>query len=211
MARVALALLNTTLLAASLFMNPAQAAGDPDAGQAKAAVCAACHGIDGNSQFPQWPKIAGQHEDYLERQTRMIRDQQRDAPQMYPIVMNLGDQDIADLAAWYSSQTVSPGVADEALVPTGRRLYHGGDRERGIPACMACHGPTGAGVPAKGWPMLRGQHAQYTADRLRRYRDGQTNGPRDANSAIMAAIAKNLTDEEIEALASYVEGLHPAE
>lgn len=191
--------------------NLALAAGDPQAGQAKAAVCSACHGMDGNSQIPQWPKIAGQHEDYIARQTRMVRDQQRVVPQMYPIVMNLSDQDIADIAAWYASQTITPGVADDALVETGSKLYHGGDRARGIPACMACHGPAGLGVPGIGWPMVRAQHAAYTADRLRRYRNGEVNGPKDANSAIMAAIAKQLSDAEIEALASYIEGLHPAE
>jgi cytochrome c553 len=167
--------------------------------------------MDGNSQIAQWPKIAGQHADYLARQTRMVRDQQRNVPQMYPIVMNLSDQDIADIAAWYASQTIKPGVADEALVETGRTLFHGGDIDRGIPACMACHGPAGNGIPGTGWPMLRAQHATYTADRLRRYRNGETNGPDDGNSATMVAIAAGLTDAEIEALASYIEGLHAAE
>lgn len=207
MLRIATALLILFIAAP----NDAVAAGDPQAGQAKAAVCSACHGMDGNSQIAQWPKIAGQHEDYLARQTRMVRDQQRNVPQMYPIVMNLSDQDIADISAWYASQTISPGVADEALVETGSSLYHGGDRARGIPACMACHGPAGYGIPGTGWPMVRAQHATYTADRLRRYRSGEVNGPNDANSAIMAAIAKQLTDAEIEALASYIEGLHAAD
>lgn len=207
MLRIALALVVLGITAT----NSAIAAGDPEAGQAKAAVCAACHGMDGNSQIVQWPKIAGQHEDYLARQTRMVRDQQRNVPQMYPIVMNLSDQDIADISAWYASQTIKPGVADDALVETGRALFHGGDIDRGIPACMACHGPTGNGIPGTGWPMLRAQHATYTADRLRRYRSGENNGPDDANSATMVAIAAGLTDAEIEALASYIEGLHAAE
>jgi len=193
-----------------LVASTAWAAGDPEAGQSKAAVCAACHGMDGNSQIAQWPKIAGQHADYIARQTRMVREQQRDVPQMYPVVMNLSDEDIDDIAAWYASQTVKPGVAAEELVETGRALYHAGDRERGIPACMACHGPVGNGIPGTGWPMLRAQHAEYTADRLRRYRSGETNAD-DANSVIMAAIAGNLEDDEIEALASYIEGLHAAE
>lgn len=207
MLRIALALVVLGITAT----NSATAAGDPEAGQAKAAVCAACHGMDGNSQIAQWPKIAGQHEDYLARQTRMVRDQQRNVPQMYPMVMNLSDEDIADISAWYASQTIKPGVADDALVETGRTLYHGGDVDRGIPACMACHGPVGNGIPGTGWPMVRAQHATYTADRLRRYRSGETNGPDDANSATMVAIAAGLTDAEIEALASYIEGLHAAE
>ncbi|MDT8439737.1 MAG: c-type cytochrome [Wenzhouxiangellaceae bacterium] len=201
-------MLRLVILLAALASSSAIAAGDPQAGQAKAGVCAACHGMDGNSQVAQWPKLAGQLEDYLARQTRMVRDQQRNVPQMYPIVMNLGDQDIDDIAAWYASQTIKPGVADEALLDAGSTLYHGGDRARGIPACMACHGPTGSGIPAAGFPMVRAQHATYTADRLRRYRNGEANGGNDPYSPIMVAIAGTLTDADIEAVASYIEGLH---
>src|SRR6056297_2102339 len=196
---------------ATLFSASAMAAGDPEAGQSKASVCAACHGMDGNSQVAQWPKIAGQHEDYLARQTRMVRDQQRDVPQMYPIVMNLSDEDIADISAWYASQTVKPGVADESLVEQGRTLYHGGNPDSGVPSCMGCHGPTGSGIPGAGYPMVRGQHATYTAARLRRYRDGETNGDEDAKSKIMVGVAENLIASEIEAVSSYIEGLHRAE
>jgi len=203
-------MLRLTIALLALLPVAVSAAGDPEAGQSKAGVCAACHGMDGNSQVPQWPKIAGQHADYLARQTRMVREQQRAVPQMYPIVMNLSDQDIDDLAAWYASQTVKPGVADEALVERGRKIYHAGNPESGVPACMACHGPTGAGIPGTGFPMLRGQHATYSADRLRRYQAGEVNGPSDPYSAIMVAVARNLTAEEIEAVASYIEGLHAA-
>jgi len=195
-----------------LILAPALALadGDPSAGQSKAGVCAACHGMDGNSQIAQWPKIAGQHFDYLARQTRMVRDQQRNVAQMYPIVMNLSDQDIDDISAWYASQEIKPGVADEALVELGRSLYHGGNHETGVPACMACHGPTGAGIPGSGYPALHGQHATYTADRLRRYRAGEVNGGDDPYSQIMAGVSANLSDAEIEAVASYLEGLHAA-
>jgi len=193
----------------TLFTAAAMAAGDPEAGQSKAGVCAACHGMDGNSQVTQWPKIAGQHESYLARQTRMVRDQQRDVAQMYPIVMNLSDADIADIAAWYASQTIKPGVADETLVEQGRELYHGGNADTGVPACMACHGPSGNGIPGAGFPMVRAQHADYTADRLRRYRAGETNQD-DPYSQIMAGVSENLSDAEIEAVSSYIEGLHRA-
>jgi len=198
--------------ALAIFVSvSALAAGDPEAGESKASVCAACHGMDGNSQVAQWPKIAGQHEDYLARQTRMVRDQQRDVPQMYPIVMNLSDEDIADISAWYASRAIKPGVADEALVEQGRALYHGGNPDAGVPSCMGCHGPTGNGIPGAGYPMVRGQHATYTADRLRRYRDGEINGEDDPNSKIMVGVAENLIDSEIEAVSSYIEGLHRAE
>ena len=206
MLRIAIA----AMALAILFPAAAIAAGDPKAGQSKASVCAACHGVDGNSQVTQWPKIAGQHEDYLARQARMVRDQQRDVAQMYPIVMNLSDEDIADISAWYASQTIKPGVADEALVEQGRALFHGGNPAAGVPACMGCHGPTGNGIPGAGFPMVRGQHASYTADRLRRYRDGETNGEDDPYSKIMVGVAENLIDSEIEAVSSYMEGLHRA-
>ena len=184
--------------------------GDPAVGQEKAAVCAACHGMDGNSQVTIWPKIAGQHADYIARQTRMVRDGQRNVPTMMPMVMNLSDEDIADIAAWYAQQTVQSGVADEELVELGSTLYHGGNHETGLPACMACHGPSGYGIPMTGYPKLTGQHADYTADRLRRYRAGETNGEDDPNSRMMVEIASSLSDDEIEALSSYIEGLHRA-
>ncbi len=189
----------------------AMAAGDPEAGQAKSAVCAACHGADGNSAVSIWPKIAGQHAEYIARQTRMVRDQQRNVPQMYPMVMNLTDQDIDDLAAYYAAQTLQPGVADEALVELGRSIYQAGNEESGVPACAACHGPAGNGILGAQYPVVRAQHADYTADRLNRYRNGEVNGGNDPYSRIMAGVAANLTDEEITAVSSYIEGLHRAE
>lgn len=199
------------ILAAILALAPSLAAASPDAeaGQSKAAQCAACHGADGNSVVGQWPKLAGQHADYIARQTRMVRDGERSVPEMEPMVAGLSDEDIADIAAYYAAQTVSPGVADEALVGPGRRLYQDGNREMDIPACAACHGPTGAGIPGTGFPMLRGQHADYTESRLNAYREGQTHGD-DPYSEIMVAVARFLSDEEIRAVASYIEGLHPA-
>ncbi len=197
-----------TLLALAPLL--AVAAGDPQAGEQKSGICSACHGQDGNSMVPAWPKIAGQHEEYLARQTRMVRDQTRDVPEMYPMVMNLSDQDIADLAAYYASQSLSPGVADEELVEAGRGIYEGGNAESGVPACAACHGPAGNGILGAHYPVVRAQHADYTASRLNRYRNGQANGGNDAFSRIMVAVAANMTDEEINAVSSYIEGLYRA-
>jgi len=188
----------------------ALASGDPVAGEQKAAVCAACHGADGNSAVAAWPKIAGQHHDYLARQTRMVRDQTRNVAQMYGLVMNLSDEDIDDISAYYAQQTIEPGVADEAYVELGRKVYHDGNRDSGVPACAACHGPAGGGIPGANYPMLRAQHADYTADRLNRYRAGEVNGGGDPYSRIMAGVAANLTDEEIQAVSSYIEGLYQA-
>jgi cytochrome c553 len=183
--------------------------GDPAAGEQKAAVCAACHGADGNSAVAMWPKIAGQHEQYIVRHVTLIRENKREAVAMYGIAQTLSDQDILDLAAYYSQQTMSPGVADENLVALGERIWRAGNAESGVPACAACHGPSGAGNPLAGYPWLAGQHATYTTDMLNRYRDGIRWGEDDANSAVMVGVAKGLTDEEITAVSSYIQGLYP--
>lgn len=198
------------LLAVTPLAAQAQLVGDPEAGQEKAAVCASCHGMDGNSQVSMWPKLAEQHADYAARQSMLIRDQERNAPQMYPIVQGMSDQDLTDIAAYYEQQALKPGVADEALVDQGRTLYQSGNAETGVPACSACHGPSGAGIKGALYPRVGGQHADYTVKRLNDYRNGVTNGEEDPYSAIMVGVAENLTDEEIQAVSSYIEGLHAA-
>lgn len=200
--------LNAALLGLGLVLaQSVTAAGDPVAGQQKSAVCAACHGADGNSVVAMWPKIAGQHEAYLARHITLIRDGNRPVPEMMGIVANLTDQDISDLAAYFSSQVKKPGVANPDLVPAGEKLYRGGRADDGIPACIACHGPAGEGNPFAGYPRLSGQHALYTSNILKKYRAGTNWGPDDANSAVMTGVARLLTDAEIEAVASYLEGL----
>jgi len=191
-----------------LVSLPVLAIGDADAGQAKAAVCAACHNVDGNSVVPNWPKIAGQHATYLERQLTLIKSGTRPVPEMAGIVISLSDQDMADLAAYFASQTISAGLADDALRANGALLYQGGNTDTGIPACMSCHGPTGKGNPLAGYPSLAGQHTVYTEKMLTGFRAGTTWGADDANSKIMTDVAKRLTDQEIKAVASYIQGLH---
>jgi len=194
-----------------LLSLPVLAMGDADAGQGKAAVCAACHGVDGNSIVPNWPKIAGQHESYLQRQITLIKSGDRPVPEMAGIVINLSDQDIADLAAYFSSQTSSAGLADETLLASGQMLYRSGNEKTGIPACMSCHGPVGEGNPLSGYPALAGQHSVYTAKMLTGFRDGVVWGDEDASSAVMTGVANRLTDPEIKAVASYIQGLYSAE
>lgn len=191
----------------AIFSLPAWAQGDAAAGQAKSAVCAACHGPDGNSTVPQWPKLAGQHEDYLERQQLLIKSGARSVPEMVGIMAGISEQDIADLAAYFAAQTQTGGVADAALVETGRQLWRAGNLETGVPACMGCHGPAGEGNPLSGYPRLAGQHAVYTANMLRKFRDGTNWGPKDEPSHVMNGVAAELTDNEINAVASYIEGL----
>lgn len=187
------------------------AGGDAAAGQTKAAVCAACHSVDGNSVDPQYPKIAGQHAEYTAQQLTLFKSGKRMNPIMLGMTATLTEQDMLDLAAYFATQKPKPGLADEALVATGALLYRNGDAKRGIPACMSCHGPTGRGNPASRYPAIGSQHAQYTADLLRRFRGGAVHGEEgDATAKIMSQVAVTLTDAEIEALASYIQGLSSA-
>jgi cytochrome c553 len=188
---------------------PALKPGDAQAGQTKAAVCAACHGLDGNPASSQYPKLAGQHESYIARQLGLFKSQQRQNPVMLGFVATLTPQDMRDLGAYFASKTALPGVADAKLVARGEALYRGGDKVGQIPACMACHGPDGRGNPGAGYPQLAGQYADYVAQKLKDWRDGKTWGD-DDRAKIMPAIAKGLSDADIAALASYVEGLHAA-
>ncbi|HET7369353.1 MAG TPA: c-type cytochrome [Gammaproteobacteria bacterium] len=181
--------------------------GDPQAGQQKAAACAACHGADGNSASPQFPKLAGQSAVYLIHELQDFKSRARKNPIMNGMAAGLSKQDMADLAAWYSNQAIKPGAASPDLVAKGRSLYRGGDQSLGIPACAACHGPAGAGMGPAGWPALAGQHAQYLISQLEAWRSGErANGP----NHVMRDVAHNMTDEQIKAVSSYLQGLHPA-
>jgi len=181
--------------------------GDATAGQAKAAVCGACHGMDGNSADAQYPKLAGQSEQYIARQLTDFKSGKRQNPIMMGMAMPLSEQDMHDVGAYFASQKPLPGVADDALVEHGEKIYRQGDSSRGIPACMACHSIDGSGNPGAMYPHLASQHAQYIEATLKAWHDGTTWGS-DAHSQIMPAIAKNLTSDDITAVASYIEGLH---
>ena len=184
----------------------AQAAGDATAGQTKAAVCGACHGPDGNSAAPTFPKLAGQGERYLLKQLKDIKSGARPVVPMTGLLDNLSDQDLADLSAYFASQKGSVGAADPKLVERGEALFRGGKVEDGMPACTGCHAPDGSGNAAAGFPKLGGQHAQYVATQLTNFREGvRTN---DGDTMIMRAIAAKLSNKDIEAVSSYIQGLH---
>lgn len=196
--------------------------GDPKAGQTKAAVCAGCHGVDGNAMLQNAPRIAGMPERYIAEQLELFKTGQRTsglAGVMMPFASMLSPQDMRDVGAWFAAQTPGAGVADDTLITSGpnkglkfyqvgERLFRGGDASRGIPACMACHGPAGEGNPGPAYPALHGQDATYVARRLEEYRAGTTTYKNPAHFQLMAAVSKSLTDEEIRSLASYVQGLH---
>lgn len=184
---------------------PARAAGDAAAGQARAVTCAACHGVDGNSLNPEWPSLAGQHESYIVKQLQAFKSGARQNVLMSGQAMALSDQDMADIAAYFAGQKPAAKAADPALVDVGQRLYRGGNRDAGVPACLACHGPDGLGNLTAAWPMVAGQQANYTAAQLAAYRSGERKT--DGDTQIMRNVAARLTDDEIKAVASYIQGL----
>jgi cytochrome c553 len=194
-----------------LLSLPVLAVGDATVGQGKAALCAACHGADGNSVVPNWPKLAGQHARYLERQLGLIKGGSRSVPEMTGFVMSLSDQDMADISAYFSSQTVSAGLTDESLRSVGEAIYRAGNAATDVPACMSCHGPAGEGNPLSGYPALNGQHSVYTDKMLKGFRSGQQWGEDDSSSKIMTDVTNRLSDAEIAAVSSYIQGLHAEE
>ncbi|MGL4318775.1 MAG: c-type cytochrome [Pseudomonas sp.] len=180
--------------------------GDAKAGQAKTAVCGACHGPDGNSAAPNFPKLAGQGERYLLKQLHDIKGGKRQVLEMTGLLTNLSEQDLADIAAYFASQKMSVGAADPKLVDAGEALFRGGKIEQGMPACTGCHAPSGAGNAAAGFPHLGGQHATYVAKQLTDFREG--NRTNDGDSMIMRAIAAKLSNKDIAAVSTYIQGLH---
>lgn len=206
-----------TLVMAVLFggaINLAQAAGDAEAGKAKSAVCGACHGADGNSMVPNFPKLAGQGAAYTLKQLQDIKSGARQVPEMAGIVPGLSDQDMADLAAYYAAQKVQVGAADPAQVALGEKLFRAGNKEAGVTACSACHGANGLGMPEAGFPALSGQHATYIETQLKAFRAAgreDAEGKRrtnDGEAKMMQATAARLSDGDIKALSSYINGLH---
>src|SRR5690606_9758035 len=188
--------------------------GDPQAGAQKAAVCAACHGVDGNPADPMYPRMAGQSERYIAHQLALFKSGERNtgmAAIMVPFASTRGAQDMRDIGASYATQKAGAGIADDTVIAAGpnqglkfcqvgEKLFRSGDAARGIPACMACHGPTGAGNPGPAYPSVHGQDAAYVARRLEEYRAGATTAKDAAHFNLMASVAKALSDEEIQSL-----------
>ena len=211
---VLLAVLATSALALAPTAVRADNSAAATAGEAKAAVCTACHGVNGNSVNPEWPNLAGQGSAYIKEQLKLFRAGHRNNLVMYPLAVALTDDDIRDLAAYYSRQTPTGLEADPATVKAGEALYRGGDRARNIPSCASCHGPRGLGMTTAGYPKLRGQHAAYTVKALNDYAAEQRyvdvnsgEKTRSRNGHMMTSIAKRLTDADKAALASYIQGL----
>ncbi|MGQ9659561.1 MAG: c-type cytochrome [Thermochromatium sp.] len=202
--------LTTISVATVLASGLAQAAeeikpADPARGETKAnAICMACHGPQGNSVVPLWPKLAGQHPEYIIKQLKNFKAGERYNVQMTPMAMPLTEQEMIDLAAYFSTQTQSGGTADPKLAKQGEALYRAGNPATGVPACSACHGPAGMGQGLSKFPRLAGQHADYVKQTLEHFRSGErANDP----NGIMRGVAARLTDQEIAALSQYIQGL----
>jgi cytochrome c553 len=188
------------------------ATGSAARGAAKAAVCTACHGPNGNSTTPEWPRLAGQSAVYLAQQLRLFRSGVRENAVMKPMTASLSDQDINDLAVYFEAQTPVGLEADPSYWKAGQALYRRGDKDRSIPACIACHGPIGRGNLASGYPALQAQHSVYVVKQLTDYKMGSRYTgahPEQANpnAVMMLTIAKRLTPDEMRNVASYVQGL----
>lgn len=196
--------------------------GDAKAGATKAGACAACHGLDGNAMQQNAPRIAGMPERYIANQLALFKSGERStglAALMKPFADALSAQDMRDVGAYFATQKPGAGVADDSVIASGpnkdmkffevgQRLFRSGDAARGIPACMACHGPAGAGNPGPAYPSVAGQESAYVARRLQDYRAGTTTERDPKLFNVMAAVAKQLSDEEIQALGTYLQGLH---
>ena len=166
------------------------------------AVCASCHGVDGNSAIPGNPKLSQQHPEYLVKQLQEFKAGKRKNAVMQAFASALSDEDMRNISYWAASKKVKTGFAkDKELVALGERIYRGGVADRQIAACAGCHSPTGAGIPAQ-YPRLSGQHAEYVATQLTNFRDGIR-----TNSLQMNQVASKLNDREIRALADYIAGL----
>lgn len=193
--------------------------GDATAGQAKAAACAGCHGVDGNSAAPTFPRLAGQSERYIVKQLSDFKAGRRENSIMLGMASGLSDQDMADVAAYFSSQKTGVGYTKAELKDRGEKIWRGGNPAAGVQACASCHGPAGKGIPMGGFPRLGGQHSDYVAAQLTAFRAA---GRKDLNAPAyrrndsekpsepgpMQMLAAKLSDEDIQALASFVQGLH---
>lgn len=189
---------------ASVLLAGVASAGDAALGAQKAAVCGACHGMTGSSVNAEWPNLAGQHETYIVAQLQQFKQGARVDPLMTPMAVMLSDEDMQDIGAHFAQQTPTGLEADPSNWKNGEKLYRGGDPTRGIPACIACHGPQGKGNAPARYPALRAQHAVYAYKQLLAFADARR---ATAGNDIMQVVAGKLTDEEMRALASYTQGL----
>ena len=192
------------LIGLSSLMSFALFAADSEAGKTKSALCAGCHGVDGNSPNAIWPSLAGQHASYLVKQLENFKSGERADPVMQGMAATLSEKDVRDVAAYFETQKLNPVSFDASLVERGEAIYRGGITETSVAACMGCHSPSGAGNEPARYPSLRGQHSDYLVAQLKKFRDGTR---ANDSGAIMRQIAKRMTDSEIMSVAAYITGI----
>ena len=192
------------LIGFSSLMSFALIAADSEAGKTKSALCAGCHGVDGNSPNGTWPILAGQHASYLVKQMKNFKSAERTDPIMQAMVAALSEEDMQDIAAYFASQKANPVAFDEKLVKAGESIYRGGITETSVAACMACHSPSADGNAPAVYPSLKGQHSEYLVSQLKKFRDGTRSN--DAGS-MMRGISKRMSDGEIMAVAAYISAI----
>ena len=190
----------------SMLMSSAAISGDAVAGKAKSAACGGCHGFDGNSPIPIYPKLAGQNEAYITKQVKDFRaNTTRQNAIMMGMVAGLSDADAADIGAYFQAQSLKAAATfDESKIAAGREIYKGGNLQTGIPACQACHGPKGSGTAGIGYPQVGGQYVDYTLAQLNAFKNGSRTN--DDNSLMRSIVAK-MSDEDMIAVANYIASL----
>lgn len=192
------------LIGLSSLVSFALFAADSEAGKTKSALCAGCHGVDGNSPNAIWPSLAGQHASYLVKQLENFKSGERADPVMQGMAATLSEKDVRDVAAYFETQKLNPVSFDASLVERGEAIYRGGITETSVAACMGCHSPSGAGNEPARYPSLRGQHSDYLVTQLKKFRDGSR---ANDSGEIMRKIAKRMTDSEIMSVAAYITGI----
>ena len=179
-------------------------ASDAEAGKAKSATCAACHGPDGNSVNPMWPSLAGQHASYIVKQLKDFKEGRRVNSSMTGMVAGLSETDMKDLAAYYESQSPKAVAYDAEMIESGESIYRGGITETQMAACMGCHSPDGTGNGPAGWPSLRGQHPDYIVMQLQNFKNGsRANDP----AGMMRNLVGRMSEAEMKAVAAYAAGI----
>ena len=187
-------------------VSGAALAGNAEAGKTKSMACGGCHGMDGNSMIPLYPKLAGQNEAYIIKQVKDFKaNTTRQNPIMFGMVAALTDEDAADIGAYYQSQKLAQAATfDETQLAAGREIYKGGNMQTGIPACQACHGPAGGGTAGIGYPQVGGQYADYTLAQLKAFKDGTR---KNDDKSLMRSIVEKMSDEDMVAVANYIASL----
>jgi len=192
------------LIGLSSLMSFALFAADPEAGKTKSALCAGCHGVDGNSLNGIWPTLAGQHASYLVKQIKNFKSAERVDPVMQGMVAALNEEDVQDIAAYFASQKAKPVAFDKSLVEQGESIFRGGITETSVAACMACHSPGATGNERAAYPSLKGQHSEYLVAQMKKFRDGiRANDP----GSMMRGVSARMSDKEIMAVAAYISAI----